>query len=80
VLHFFYQVFPEEAPVPEESQDDAGEPCPACDWAPAVTEIVEVIVESWEDLVRLESQGWKRKRQRATTNRRHARGSRQPLG
>jgi hypothetical protein len=36
--------------VPEESLDDTGEPCPACGWAPAVIEIVEVVVQSREDV------------------------------
>jgi hypothetical protein len=51
VLRFFHQDAPDEAPVPEEGPDDANAPCPACGWAPAVTEIVEVIVESQEDVV-----------------------------
>jgi hypothetical protein len=58
VLRFFHQESPEEIPVPEESPDDAGAPCPACGWAPLVTEIVEVVVESREDMARLETLGW----------------------
>jgi hypothetical protein len=44
-LRFFHQDSPEGTHVPEECPDDRGEPCPACGWALAVTEIVEVVVE-----------------------------------
>jgi hypothetical protein len=46
--------------VSEESHDDAGEPCPVCGWAPAVMEIVELVVQSREDVARLEALGWER--------------------
>ena len=60
VLRFFHQDSPEEASVPEESPDDAGEPCLACGWAPEVTEIVTVVVQSREEVARLEAPGWAR--------------------
>jgi hypothetical protein len=60
VLRFFHQDSLEEEPVLEESHDDVGEPCPTCGWAPVVTEIVEVVVESREDVARLVAMGWER--------------------
>jgi hypothetical protein len=57
VLRFFCQDSPESAPVPEKSPEDASEPCSAWGWSPAVTEIVEVVVQSREDVARLEALG-----------------------
>ena len=60
VLRFFRQDSPDGVPVPEEKDDDAGEPCPTCGWAPTVREIVEVVVDSREDVARQEQLGWER--------------------
>jgi hypothetical protein len=57
VLRFFHQDSPEGIPVLEESPNDAGEPCQGCGWAPAVLEIVEVVVESREGRAPLEALG-----------------------
>lgn len=57
VLRAFRQEFHGKVPVPEENDDDAGEPCPACGWAPVVNEVVEVVVESPEDVTRPEAPG-----------------------
>jgi hypothetical protein len=66
VLRFFPQDAHDETSLQEESHDDVGEPCPDCGWAPAVTEIVEVVVENRED----EEQGetLERERQPGTTD------------
>jgi hypothetical protein len=39
--------------MPDDYHDDPGEPCPACGWALAVTEVVTVVVESRENVARL---------------------------
>jgi hypothetical protein len=58
VLRCFHQDSPEGTQVPEKSPDDKGEPCPVCGWAPAVIEIVEVVVEIRENMARLEALSW----------------------
>ena len=58
VVRFFRQDSPDGTPVPEENDDDAGEPCPACGWAPEVRKIVEVVVQSREESTRLEELGF----------------------
>jgi hypothetical protein len=55
VLRFFHQDSPEGIPVLEENPDDAGEPCPGCGWAPVVLEIVEVVVDSRDNVARLQA-------------------------
>jgi hypothetical protein len=39
--------------VAEENEDGTGEACPACGWSPVVTRLVEIVVESPEEVVRL---------------------------
>jgi hypothetical protein len=39
-------------PVPKIAEGDTGEPCGTCGWAPTVTEVVEVLVTSREDVER----------------------------
>jgi hypothetical protein len=55
VLRFFHKDLPEGTPVLEENPDDAGEPCPVCGWAPVVLEIVEVVVDSRDNVARLQA-------------------------
>jgi hypothetical protein len=57
VLRFIPQDAHDETSLPKESHDDAGEPCPARGWTPGVTAIVEVVVQSREDVTRLEALG-----------------------
>jgi hypothetical protein len=52
VWRFCRQDAPNAMPVPKEAEGDTGEPCSACGWAPTVTEVVEVVVRSREDVAR----------------------------
>jgi hypothetical protein len=52
VWRLFRQDAPDATPVPQKVEGDTGEPCPACGWAPTVTEILEVVVRSREDVER----------------------------
>jgi hypothetical protein len=52
VLRSFHQDSPDGTPVPYETEGDTGEACAGCGWAPNVTQIVEVVVTSREDIAR----------------------------
>jgi hypothetical protein len=53
VLRFFRQASAGQRPERRAAGGDPGEPCPGCGWTPAVTEVVEVVVTSREDVARL---------------------------
>jgi hypothetical protein len=44
-------------PIPRKVNGDDGEPCTACGWAPAVTEVIEIVVHSRKDVARLRERG-----------------------
>jgi len=53
VMKRFRQDSLDAAPVPKESKSGDSEPCTACGWSPEVVKIVEVIVNSREEVLRL---------------------------
>jgi hypothetical protein len=52
VLRFCRQAAPDGQPERLEAGGDPGEPCRGCGWTPAVTEVVEVVVTSREEVAR----------------------------
>jgi hypothetical protein len=52
-MRFFRQDSLDEAPIPEDTVGDSGESCGTCGWAPEVTEIIEVVVDSHDAIRRL---------------------------
>jgi hypothetical protein len=52
VLRFFRQASADGKPERRAAGGDPGEPCRGCGWTPAVTEVVEVVVTSREEVAR----------------------------
>jgi hypothetical protein len=53
ILRLFRKDPPDGSLVLVERAGDDGRPCPCCGWAPQVTRIVKIVVNSREDLARL---------------------------
>jgi hypothetical protein len=54
ILRLFRKDSPEGTPVLVDRGGDDGKPCPACGWTPKVTKIVKVVVNSRDDVARLQ--------------------------
>jgi hypothetical protein len=52
VLRFFRQASTDGQPERLKAGGDPGEPCRGCGWTPVVTEVVEVVVTSREEVAR----------------------------
>jgi hypothetical protein len=56
-VNIFRQESLDAIPLPREMHGDNGDPCTSCGWRPEVTEIVEILVHSHEDVRRLRERG-----------------------
>jgi hypothetical protein len=56
-VNIFCQESLDAIPIPCKMNGDDGDPCTACGWAPAVTEITEVVIHSREEVAELRERG-----------------------
>jgi hypothetical protein len=56
-VNIFRQESLDAIPVPRMIHSDNGDPCTSCGWSPEVTEIIEIVVHSREDVRLLRERG-----------------------